>query len=228
MSKKEDKKAAEQAARQEAQRRQAIAEFNKNNAGHFVIDPDRIPTEEDIRAAQKDFEYATTTLNEKNDYIVADKENALRVAKFMREFIGNCHWEQRYFVGVINFCALMDEFIEKFDENNPTDLVLEYGPLQFAQIMFANYSGNGLEEAKRMAEINDEFVPIHDKLHELTDWYENEAKKCEDLRNRWAMYAQGYAMEIVPQDESHKNASVEEQPAEEAVTETPASEEKAE
>ena len=209
MSKKQEKTAAEHAARMEAERRKAIAEFNMNNKGKYVIDPDHVPTEEEVRAAQKDFEYATALLNEKNDYVVADKANALRVAKFMREFIGNAHWDQRYFVGVINFCAMIDDFINNFDENNPVDLVMEYGPMQFAQIMFSNYSGNGLEEAKHMAEIYDEFIPIHDKLHEITDWYDAERNKCEDLRNRWAMYAQGFAMEIINPEENVETTPVE-------------------
>ena len=141
MSKKTEKNvndAASQAARLEEERRKAIAEFNVQNMGKYWIDPDKVPTSEDIENVKKEFEERTKALQEKKDYLVADKNNALRVAKFMKDFNDNSLWSQRMFVGVLNFSALMNDFIEGFDEKKPVDLILEYAPVQYAFLLFEN------------------------------------------------------------------------------------------
>lgn len=180
------------AAQKEAERRKVISEFNVNNMGKLWIDPDKTPTEDDINQAKADFEAAANALKERKDYVIADKDNALRVAKFMKEFNDNSFWTQRMFVGVLNFSDLLNEFIKNFDENNPKELSLEYSPVQYAFILFENYAGFGYESAKHMAEIWDEYLPIYERLHELVDEYKAETQKIEDLKDRWAMMSQGY------------------------------------
>ena len=59
MSKKTEKNvndAASQTARLEEERRKAIAEFNVQNMGKYWIDPDKVPTSEDIENVKKEFE----------------------------------------------------------------------------------------------------------------------------------------------------------------------------
>ena len=96
MANKKTKKAdeaAQNAEKQAAARLAAIREFNLNNAGEAWIDPDKIPTEEDVNAAKKEFEERTIALRDKNDYLVADEANAVRVAKFLKKFIENGFWQ---------------------------------------------------------------------------------------------------------------------------------------
>ena len=216
MSKKTEKNvndAASQAARLEEERRKAIAEFNVQNMGKYWIDPDKVPTSEDIENVKKEFEERTKALQEKKDYIVADKNNALRIAKFMKDFNDNSLWSQRMFVGVLNFSALMNDFIEGFDENNPVDLILEYAPVQYAFLLFENYGGIGIDSARHMAEIWDEYLPIYETLHELVDWYKKEADTCDKLKEKWAMFEQGYYLHVLDDTEIDPRES--EQPAEE-------------
>lgn len=216
MSKKTEKNvndAASQAARLEEERRKAIAEFNVQNMGKYWIDPDKVPTSEDIENVKKEFEERTKALQEKKDYIVADKNNALRVAKFMKDFNDNSLWSQRMFVGVLNFSALMNDFIEGFDENNPVDLILEYAPVQYAFLLFENYGGIGIDSARHMAEIWDEYLPIYETLHELVDWYKKEADTCDKLKEKWAMFEQGYYLHVL--DDTETDPREQEQPAEE-------------
>ena len=205
MSKKTEKNvndAASQAARLEEERRKAIAEFNVQNMGKYWIDPDKVPTSEDIENVKKEFEERTKALQEKKDYLVADKNNALRVAKFMKDFNDNSLWSQRMFVGVLNFSALMNDFIEGFDEKNPVDLILEYAPVQYAFLLFENYGGIGIDSARHMAEIWDEYLPIYETLHELVDWYKKEADACDALKEKWAMFEQGYYLVIMEDTET--------------------------
>ena len=216
MSKKTEKNvndAASQAARLEEERRKAIAEFNVQNMGKYWIDPDKVPTSEDIENVKKEFEERTKALQEKKDYIVADKNNALRVAKFMKDFNDNSLWSQRMFVGVLNFSALMNDFIEGFDEKNPVDLILEYAPVQYAFLLFENYGGIGIDSARHMAEIWDEYLPIYETLHELVDWYKKEAAACDELKEKWAIFEQGYYLHLL--EDTEKDPRDPEHPVEE-------------
>ena len=217
--KKVTKAAVDEAAALEMSRLNAIKDFNRDNMGRFWIDPEKSPTDEDIKQAKADFEERTKALQEKKDYVIADKDNALRVAKFMKEFVSNSVWTGRSFVGVLNFVALMEDFIKGFDEANPVDLVLEYAPMQFAFLMFENYGGVGVDSANRMAEMWDEYLPIYEKLHEHVDWYNNEAHKCDNLKNRWGMFEQGYYMYILEDSDEDPTANVEAVPANEEVKE---------
>ena len=200
MSKKTEKKesaVADQAKRLEEERKKAIAEFNTQYMGKFWIDPDKVPTDKDIEDVKTEFEERTKALQEKKDYLIADKTNALRVAKFMKDFNDNSVWSKRMYVGVLNFSALLHDFIESFDEKNPKDLVLEYAPTQYAFLLFENYSGVGIDDARHMAEIWDEYLPIYETLHEHVDWYKREADKCDELREKWGMFEQGYYLHIL-------------------------------
>ena len=197
MSKKEIKDTAKAAEKQEQERRKVIADFNMNNMGKMVIDPDKVPTDADIENAKKEFEEFTKTLQEKNDYLVADAPNALRVAKFMQGFIDRNVWTGRAFVGVLNFHALMEDFIKGLDESNPFAIKLEYGAMQFADLMFENFGGVGIDSAEWIAENWEEYIPIYEKLHELNDWHELQVKKSENLRQKGAAMAQGYYLEVI-------------------------------
>lgn len=213
MAKKETKKQATEAEKQAEQmlkeRIMAIRQFNMNNEAGAYIDPERTPTEEEIADAKKEFEDRTAALQHKNDYLIADAPNALRVAKFLKEFIENGFWTQRYFVGVINFSDYINKFIEEA-EKEPKDLTMEYGPMQFAFLMLENYAGFGLEAAKKFAKMWDEYVPIYDTFRDHVEWYKNETQEIKKLQQRWGMLAQGYYL-TYPEPETHSEEHSEEQ-----------------
>ena len=213
MAKKKEKVAdvaTQNAERAAAQRLAAIQEFNRQNAGEAWIDAERVPTEEEINTAKEEYEKRTVALRDKNDYLVADETNALRVAKFLKKFIETGFWTQRYFVGVINFSDYITKFIAELEgtpeqEAVKKPLVMEYGPLQFCYLMLENYAGHGLEDAKKMAEMWDEYVPIHDTIRDHIEWYNNEVKMCEALKQRWGMLAQGYFLVLLTSENEKGN-----------------------
>ena len=213
MAKKKEKVAdvaTQNAERAAAQRLAAIQEFNRQNAGEAWIDAERVPTEEEINEAKEAYEKRTIALRDKNDYLVADEANALRVAKFLKKFIESGFWTQRYFVGVINFSEYITKFITELEgtaeqEAARKPLTMEYGPLQFCYLMLENYAGHGLEDAKKMAEMWDEYVPIYDTIREHIEWYNNEVKMCEALKQRWGMLAQGYFLVLLAAENEQCN-----------------------
>ena len=213
MAKKKEKVAdvaTQNAEKAAAQRLAAIQEFNRQNAGEAWIDADRVPTEEEINEAKEAYEKRTVALRDKNDYLVADEANALRVAKFLKKFIESGFWTQRYFVGVINFSEYITKFITDLEGTPEQEavrkpLTMEYGPLQFCYLMLENYAGHGLEDAKKMAEMWDEYVPIHDTIRDHIEWYNNEVKMCEALKQRWGMLAQGYFLVLLTSENEKGN-----------------------
>ena len=221
-SKKVKKDVAEAAVKQEEMRRDAINEFNRNYMGQYWIDANKIPTDEDIESAKKDFEDAKETLEKKNDYFIADKANSKRVATFMKDALEHLPWKGQFFVGVVRLNDLLADFINKFDDENPTDLLFEYGAMECAHLLFKEYGGVGVESARWFWDHNEEFVPIHDRLYELHNWRELENKKLENLNMRYAMMAQGYYMYVLEGQDQDPVESTD------APAETPASEEKKE
>lgn len=202
-----------------AERAKYIRDFNLNNAGKMRIEPDKVPTEDDVKNAKEEYEARVKALQEKKDYFIADKENALRVAKFLKTYNETNIWvgtpTQPLFVGVLNFHEYITKFIEEC-EKEPKDLVMEYAPMQFCFIAMSNYCGVGLEGANHMAEIWDEFVPIYDALRDNIEFYKTEVEKCNTLNDRWALMSQGFYTVIL---EVNAEQTLEDTGAEAEVTE---------
>lgn len=187
-----------------AERAKYIRDFNLNNAGHMRIEPDKVPTEDDIKNAKEEYEAKVKALQEKKDYLIADKENALRVAKFLKTYNETNIWvgtpTQPLFVGVLNFHDYITKFIEEC-EKEPKDLVMEYAPMQFCFVAFNNYCGIGLEGANHMAEIWDEYIAIYDVLRDHIEFYKKEVENCNVYNDRWALMSQGFYTVILDTDE---------------------------
>ena len=188
-----------------AERAKYIQSYNLNNAGKMRIEPDKTPTEDDIKNAKEEYENRVKALQEKKDYFIADKENALRVANFLKTYNETNIWvgtpAQPLFVGVLNFHDYITKFIEEC-EKEPKDLIMEYGPMQFCFVSFQNYCGKGIEGANHMAEIWDEFIAIYDVLRDNVEYYNKEVEKCNELNDRWALMSQGFYAVILDVNES--------------------------
>lgn len=197
MTKKKKNDVISEVERHEIERREAISEFNMNNMGKYWIDPDKIPTNEDIESAKNAYENAVRTLQEKNDYVIADEHNAVRVAEFLKTFIEKTAWSGRVFVGVCNFSALMSDFVNGWNADEPKPLVLDYAATQFVDLMLENYGGVGIDSARWMAEVWEEYLPIYEHVHGLTEGYKKEHAKCEELRDVWAMFEQGFYLVVL-------------------------------
>ena len=205
-----------------AERAKYIRDFNLNNAGKMRIEPDKVPTEDDVKNAKEEYEARVKALQEKKDYFIADKENALRVANFLKTYNETNIWvgtpAQPLFVGVLNFHEYITKFIEEC-EKEPKDLVMEYGPMQFCFVSFQNYCGKGIEGANHMAEIWDEFIAIYDVLRDNIEYYKKEVDACNELNDRWALMSQGFYTVILEVNEEENIEGDDQAPAEETAPE---------
>lgn len=205
-----------------AERAKYIRDFNLNNAGKMRIEPDKVPTEDDVKNAKEEYEARVKALQEKKDYFIADKENALRVANFLKTYNETNIWvgtpAQPLFVGVLNFHEYITKFIEEC-EKEPKDLVMEYGPMQFCFVSFQNYCGKGIEGANHMAEIWDEFIAIYDVLRDNIEYYKKEVDACNELNDRWALMSQGFYTVILEVNEEENVEGDDYAPTEETAPE---------
>ena len=67
-------------------------------------------------------------------------------------------------------------------------------------LMLENYGGVGIESARWMAEVWEEYLPIYDHVHGLTEGYKKEHARCEELRDVWATFEQGYYLVVLEQE----------------------------
>ena len=191
MAKKKIDQQAEEAAKLAEQRRRFIAEFNLNNQDDIHIDPTKTASEDDIKEAKEAWEECVKGYKFRNEYLIADKENAKRVATFLRDFVTNGFWSGEMFKGVVQFVDLINNFLKEV-EVEEKDLVLEYAPMQFAYVMLENYVGRGLEDAKRMLDIWNEYVPILDTFKDHVNWIQVEVQKSKILEQIWNLRTQGF------------------------------------
>ena len=191
---KKDKKLTneeKEAAKVTAERNQVIRDFNMNNAGRSWINPERIPTDEDKKMVKDAFDAITAKLKENRTYLIADKDNALRVVNFIKNFNETCFWMQRSFVGILNLDKELNDFIQEYAKE-PQDLRLSIGATQFTYNIFENYAGIGIEAAKKMADMWDEYIPIYDTLRGHVENMQLEYEYVNRLQEVWQLAEQGY------------------------------------
>jgi hypothetical protein len=179
----------------EDQRMVIINDFNSKNKGIAEIVEEK-PDQAFIDQAKKDFEdYQNEYVNLKYD--VCKKDKALEYAKWLKEWNANhAYAPQNYWIGILKFDEVITDIIKKF-EKEPEDFDIDYGALTYLYQMLMGPVSVGLEGARWMAENQETYNAILEKLGEHIDMIELIKKKIGVLQIRWSMACQGFKMNIV-------------------------------
>lgn len=111
---------------------------------------DEEATNEDVNAAKEAFD-AEVQLYQDKQYVIAENQS-LEFAKLLREWNANfCHWEKGEWKGVGTFNKVINEYIEKFENDNTLQFEVDYATLMYLYKTMTSPSGYGLEQAKAMA-----------------------------------------------------------------------------
>ena len=111
---------------------------------------DEEATNEDVNAAKEAFD-AEVQLYQDKQYVIAENQS-LEFAKLLREWNANfCHWEKGEWKGVGTFNKVINEYIEKFENDNTLQFEVDYAALMYLYKTMTSPSGYGLEQAKAMA-----------------------------------------------------------------------------
>lgn len=170
-----------------------INQFNKERKGQMHI-IERRATQEDIDEAKKEYE-ALIEENRTHSYVLADKDNALRVAKLLKELNTDyVEWKERLWMGVITFDEFITKFIDKFDETAPVELNVDWGNLTYLFCSLPTITGHGLSTAKRFSEIYDEYVKVLEVVQMHSDNVMAFNERVRKAQERWSMASVGFIL----------------------------------
>lgn len=181
------------------ERAQLIEQYNKENAGVSRLENEPA-TEDDVNAAKKAYEDAQTAFNSQT-YVIADKPNALRVAKFLKNWNEKyAVWEKDQWVGVVKFDSLIADYIGKL-EAEETDLVVDYNTLIYLDVLMMRPAGRGLESAEEMESMNEEYNKILECVDDRKNEVFEQQRKIRQLQDVWGAATCGFKIHYLTEDE---------------------------
>lgn len=180
------------------ERKQLIAEYNKNNAGICEIeDIEGLLSEDYVNETKKDFEDVVKEANGLT-YTIADKEKALETAKFLKSWNAEKNeWHRAYWKGVIKFDEFITEQIKELEEDKEKSLVFDYNALIFLYQTMMQPSGVGLEAAKAMEAIDDQYNSVLNTIGSYVDKLSLYDKKAKLFQERWGLACNGFKMNVL-------------------------------
>lgn len=190
-------------------RKKLVEGFNQRFGEYAEIVDKGTCTEEYQNQCKEDFEKLVTDFQGKT-FELAEKENALETAKFLKEWNEKCAvWEGDSWKGVLLFDTRMSEAIEKI-ENGDEGLVVDYGALIYLYGTMSRRQGTGLESAKLMEVLEtdnrSEEAKKEDKVEAVTfsNIYKRASSHVEVIKlidakmnlyqQRWSMAASGFEL----------------------------------
>lgn len=185
-----------------------IHDFNEKNAGIARLEADK-PDEEFVNQCKKDFEeYQSAYLD--LEYEVTGKEHALEYAKWLKGWNKDyAVAPSNYWVGVLKFNEVIDEIIEKLEKNPDDNLTFDYGALTYTYNLMMQPLGIGLAYASWMADNQETYNTILERLGEHVEMVDLIKKKIGLLQNRWALACNGFKCTLLFENlEDLKNLSL--------------------
>lgn len=200
----------------EAQRLDFIKQYNANNSDSFILT--REVTDEDIKEIEDRMDYIKENRSTMT-YLIADKDNAMRVATFLRDWNANDFlWVKDMWRGVVKFDEFINEKIAELDGTN--DLVFDFPALTYIYNAMMQPSGRGLEAAKKMEAVSDEYDSILEVVGQHIDEFQEENKLFQRLGNCLQARYQGFMM-VLAEDLTDDAAEDTDAPDTDAVDELP-------
>ena len=168
-----------------------IEQYNANNTDSKILDRD--VTEDDI----KEIETRMDALKEARasmTYEIADTDNALRIATFLRDWNANdFFWVKDMWRGVLKFDEFITSEIEKIT-TTAQPLVFDFGALTYVYNAMMQPTGRGIDAARFMEEISDTYDSVLDIVGQYIEDFQEENKLFQRLGNCLQARYQGLMM----------------------------------
>ena len=196
------------------QRQAIIYDFNQKNKGIAEIIDDAEVDEEYINMCKKEFEeYQGSYL--KLDYEICKKDKSVEYAEWLRDWNReHVFAPANYWIGVLKFEEVILEKIEELKKET-SDFMVDYGALTYLYNLMMAPVCRGIEEAKWMANNQETYNNILNKLAEHVEMIDLIKKKIGLLQIRWSMACQGFKMNILAKslDDFKEKSAVQSEPA---------------
>lgn len=177
-----------------------IETFNEQNKGVSYIEEGK-PTPEEVKAIADEYKEKVEAFNAKT-FVIADKNNSLRVAKFLKTWNEkDVQWNENGWRGAILFDSLVKTFIEECQKEEK-EWVIDWSTLTYLYVYMHNISGVGLKSAIRFNEIEEEYSKILEVITEEFDKHNEEGKKIQKLQDRWRAYEGGFRLHYVEEEKN--------------------------
>lgn len=178
------------------QRQAIIYDFNQKNEGIAEIVEDEEVDEAYIEMCKKEFEEYQDAYT-KMDYEICKKDKSVEYAEWLRDWNrDHVFAPANYWIGVLRFEEVILEKIEEL-KKEPSDFIVDYGALTYLYNLMMAPVCRGIEEAKWMANNQETYNAILNKLGEHVDMIGLIKKKIGLLQIRWSMACQGFKMNIL-------------------------------
>lgn len=193
-----------------------VEQFNKDYSEYAELIDETKCSQEYQDECKKDFEDLIKDFNGES-FEIAEKENALETAKFLKEWNEKCvHWEHESWKGVILFDEVISKAIEDIEKGDKDNLYVDYGALVYLYGSMNQVQGVGLESAKLMQVLEtdnrSEEEKKEDKVEPVTfsNILNNLSKQIERIKlidakmnvyqTRWSMACNGFKMNLKIKD----------------------------
>jgi hypothetical protein len=158
------------------------------------------PTEEEIKAAEEEFNIAVNTFTIKS-WNIGNPEEALEYINYLIHYNEKrIFWTKNGWMGVIKLTEELTDS-KKFIESNPlSPLKLGYQAIEFIFQSFQNPGGVGLQSALDFEAENTIYVKLFDLIGDALTDARTELKNIQFLQDKHTAMQQGFYLEVEPAD----------------------------
>jgi len=161
------------------------------------------PSEEEVEQAKKEFEEAAQAWQGKV-YKIGKPEDAQEFCDYIRHFIRNRFmWTKDAWMGAIKLTEELDGAEKVFKGQNEKSLELGYQALEFTYFAFSNLGGVGLQAALDFEQEAETFVKVATEVEGILEVARKSLKEIEFLQQKWGAMAQGFYLEVEPEDDEN-------------------------
>lgn len=167
------------------------------------------PSEEEIEQARKEFEQASKEWSVKM-YPIGTIEDTVETCEYIKHFLRNRFlWQKDAWMGVIKLTEELDAALTLFNSQKNKPVEVGYHALEFMYYILSNPAGYGLESAKDFESEHDIYTKTAIAIGKELESARKKLKDIEFLQQKWGAMAQGFYLEVEPENESEDNGPTE-------------------
>ena len=190
-----------------------MAELEINNVKELKEELEKVvkdnpnkPTEEEIKAAAYEFEYASKTFPTKL-WEIGTVEKARAFCDYLTHYVRNrLFWTKNGWMGVVK----LDEELRAAEIllNGKEPLKLGYQALEFVYYSLMNPGGVGLQSAQDFESEAENYLPLMEEVSISLQKARTEFKLIQFLQDKYTAMQQGFYLEIEPAEEEEPGATL--------------------
>lgn len=168
----------------------------KEKLAEAVKDNPNKPTEEEIKAAGEEFEYASKIFPTKM-WEIGDEKQGRAFCDYLKHYVRNrLFWTKNGWMGVVK----LNEELQAAENllNGKEPLKIGYQALEFVYYSLMNPGGVGLQAAEDFESESENYLPLMEAVSISLEKARNMIKEIQFLQDKYAAMQQGFYLELEP------------------------------